>query len=231
MMNTAFFGQLIILIVFVPVMALRGVEGKMFKPMAMTFGFAVLGVVILCLTYIPMMAALILQPPKTLKKSWGEKISDGLAKMYEPLISWALRRGRLVILIALALLVSGGILSTRLGAEFIPQLDEGDFAFQAFLKPGTSLTEVRKASTRIEQIVLENFPDEVQGIQSRIGVADLPTDPMPIDIADVFVILKPRESWTKASDQAGVDRKSQGKSRRPARDQLRIHAAHRNAVQ
>jgi len=89
-----------------------------------------------------------------------------------------------------------------MGSEFIPQLDEGNFAFQAFLKPGTSLTEVTKTSTRLEQIVLENFPDEVESIQSRIGVADLPTDPMPLDIADIFVILTPKDQWTQAESKA-----------------------------
>ncbi|WP_346856881.1 CusA/CzcA family heavy metal efflux RND transporter [uncultured Draconibacterium sp.] len=202
MMNAAFFGQLIILIVFIPVLALQGVEGKMFIPMAMTFGFAVLGVVVLCLTYIPMMAALFIQPPKTDKKSWGDKLIGKLEKIYTPVIVWALKRSQIVIAIALVLLISGGFVFTRMGAEFIPKLDEGDFAFQAFLKPGTSLSEVTKASTRLEQIVLENFPDEIESIQSRIGVADLPMDPMPIDIADIFVILTPQDQWTKAESKA-----------------------------
>ncbi len=201
MMNSAFFGQLIILIVFIPVLALQGVEGKMFIPMAMTFGFAVLGVVILCLTYIPMMAATFLQAPKTDKKSWGDKMIIKLENLYNPLIEWALNKSRWVIIIALVLLITGGFLFSRMGAEFIPKLDEGDFAFQAFLKPGTSLSEVKKASTRLEQIVLENFPDEVESIQSRIGVADLPMDPMPMDIADIFVILKPKSEWKKVKSK------------------------------
>ncbi len=201
MMNSAFFGQLIILIVFIPVLALQGVEGKMFIPMAMTFGFAVLGVVILCLTYIPMMSATFLQPPKNDKKTWGDKIMEKLENAYRPVIGWAINRGWVVIVTALVLLASGGFLFSRMGAEFIPQLDEGDFAFQAILRPGTSLSEVQKASTRLEQIVLENFPDEVESIQSRIGVADLPMDPMPIDIADIFVILRPQEEWTKVKSK------------------------------
>ncbi len=201
MMNSAFFGQLIILIVFIPVLALQGVEGKMFIPMALTFGFAVLGVVILCLTYIPMMAATFLQAPKTDKKSWGDKIIIKLENLYKPLIDWILAKRLWVIVSAVVLLIAGGFLFTRLGAEFIPKLDEGDFAFQAILKPGTSLTEVKKTSSRLEKIVLSNFPDEVESIQSRIGVADLPMDPMPMDIADIFVILKPKSDWTKASSK------------------------------
>lgn len=198
MMNSAFYGQLIILIVFLPILALTGVEGKMFKPMALTFGFAVLGVVILCLTYVPMMASLFLQPPKTNKETFGHKIVRKTEDLYRPVLSWSLRKPKFIVGIALALLLLSGIQFNRMGAEFIPQLDEGDFLFQAFLKPGTSLTEVKEATTRIEQIVLKNFPDEIESIQSRMGVADLPTDPMPIDIADIFVILKPQEQWTKA---------------------------------
>jgi len=201
MMNSAFFGQLIILIVFIPVLALQGVEGKMFVPMALTFGFAVLGVVILCLTYIPMMAATFLKPPKTDKKTFGDKVIKKLEHIYTPIITWSLKRSTIVVSLALVLLLSGGFLFTRMGAEFIPKLDEGDFAFQAFFKPGTSLTEVTKNSTRIEQIVMENFPDEVESIQSRIGVADLPMDPMPLDIADIFVILHPKDQWTKAKSK------------------------------
>ncbi len=196
MMNSAFFGQIIILIVFIPVMALQGVEGKMFKPMAMTFGFAVLGVAILSLTYIPMMVSY-LQPPKNDKKSWGEKAINRLEEWYKPVISKVLLNGKVVLVSAALLLIGGWFLFTKMGAEFMPQLDEGDIAFQAFLKPGTALSEVEEASTKIQKIILDNFPDEIESIESRIGVADLPMDPMPMDIADNFVILKPVEQWTK----------------------------------
>ena len=201
MMNSAFFGQLIILIVFIPVMALQGVEGKMFIPMAMTFGFAVLGVALLSLTYIPMMASTFLNPPKTDKKTWGEKVIGKIERLYLPVIDWALNKSKLVIIGAVILIIFGGFLFSRMGAEFMPKLDEGDFAFQAILKPGTSLTEVTKTATRIEKIVMTNFPDEIESIQSRIGVADLPMDPMPIDIADIFVILKPQSEWKKVKSK------------------------------
>ncbi|MCK5104659.1 MAG: efflux RND transporter permease subunit, partial [Cyclobacteriaceae bacterium] len=139
--------------------------------------------------------------------SWGDKVIIKHEKIYSPVIDWVFRKSWVVIAIAFALILSGGLLFTRMGAEFIPKLDEGDFAFQAFLKPGTSLTEVRKASTRLEQIVIESFPDEIESIQSRIGVADLPMDPMPIDIADIFVILKPKSEWIKAvSKQELIDK-------------------------
>lgn len=204
MMNSAFFGQMIILIVFLPILALQGVEGKMFIPMAMTFGSAVLGVVILCLTYIPMMVSLFLNPPASDKKTWGDRFISKVERAYIPLLAWALKNGRIVVASSLVLLLSSFLIFTRMGAEFIPQLDEGDFAFQAFLKPGTSLTEVTNTSTRIEKILLENFPDEINSVQTRIGVADLPTDPMPIDIADIFVSLKPMNKWTKAESKSDL---------------------------
>ncbi len=202
MMNSAFFGQLIILIVFVPILALQGIEGKMFIPMAMTFGFAVLGVMFLSLTYIPAASANFLKPPKNAKKSVGDKIIQAIENLYKPLFYFALNKSKLIIAFALSLLILSGFIFSKMGAEFIPKLDEGDFAFQAFLKPGTSLSEVKEASVKIQKIVLENYPDEIESIQARIGVATLPTDPMPMDIADIFVILKPQEQWTKTDSKA-----------------------------
>ncbi len=202
MMGSAFFGQLIILIVFIPVLTLQGVEGKMFIPMALTFGFAVLGVVVLCLTYIPMMSALFLQPPKNEKKTFGEKIIIALENSYKPVVEKALNNKAIILTGALGLLLLGGFLFSRMGAEFIPKLDEGDLAMQAFLKPGTSLSETIKSTTKIEKIILQNFPDEVESVQSRIGVSEVPTDPMPMDMADMIIVLHPKEQWKKASTKA-----------------------------
>ncbi len=201
MMNSAFFGQLIILIVFIPVLALEGVEGKMFIPMAQTFGFAIIGVSILSLTYIPMMAASFLNVPKTGKKSFGDKVIIKIENFYAPIIEKAIKNGKLIIALALVLLVSGGFLFSNMGSEFIPKLDEGDLAMQAFLKPGSSLTETKDATTKIQKLLLKKFPDELKSIHSRIGVADLPTDPMPLDIADNFLILYPKDQWTKTDDK------------------------------
>ena len=201
MMNSAFFGQLIILIVFIPILALQGIEGKMFIPMAQTFGFAIIGVAILSLTYIPMMAATFLNAPKTDKKSFGDKTIIKIENFYSLIIQWAINNGKIVISSALALLITGVMLFNSLGAEFIPKLDEGDLAFQIFMKPGTSLSETKDATTKIQKILLDNFPNEIESIQSRIGVADLPMDPMPLDIADCFVILKPQDRWTNANSK------------------------------
>ncbi len=198
MMNTAFFGQFIILIVFLPILALEGVEGKMFIPMALTFSFAMIGAMVLCLTYVPMITSVFLRAPKTEKKYWGDKIIHWLEDKYENGLVKALKRGKLIVISAIVLLGVSGYVFSKMGGEFIPQLDEGDLAFHAILKPGSSLSETISTTTKIEKIVKDNFP-EVIDIISRIGVADVPTDPMPMDIADVFVILKPQSEWTNAT--------------------------------
>ena len=198
MMNTAFFGQFIILIVFLPILALEGVEGKMFIPMALTFSFAMIGAMVLCLTYVPMITSVFLRAPKTDKENWGDKIVHWLEDKYENGLKRAIQRGKVIVISAIVLLGVSGYAFLNMGGEFIPQLDEGDLAFHAILKPGTSLSETIATTTKIEKIVKENFP-EVTDIISRIGVADVPTDPMPMDIADVFVILKPQSEWTNAS--------------------------------
>jgi len=196
MMNTAFFGQFIILIVFLPILALEGVEGKMFIPMALTFSFAMIGAMVLCLTYVPMVTSLFLKAPKSDKKYWGDKVVHWLEDKYENVLVKALTKGRIIVLSSIVLLGISGFVFTKMGGEFIPQLDEGDLAFHAILKPGSSLSESIATTTKIEKIVKDDFP-EVIDIISRIGVADVPTDPMPMDIADVFVILKPESEWTR----------------------------------
>ncbi|MGK7396068.1 MAG: CusA/CzcA family heavy metal efflux RND transporter, partial [Candidatus Cyclobacteriaceae bacterium M3_2C_046] len=200
MMNSAFFGQLIILIVFVPILFLEGVEGKMFKPMALTFSFAMIGAMILCLTYVPMMSALFLRAPKKESKSWGDRIVIWIEDKYEKALDKSLKKGTLILGSAAALLVLAIFTYRNMGGEFIPQLDEGDIAFHVILKPGSSLTEATETSTKIERILLENFP-EVEHAATRFGVADVPTDPMPMDIGDCFVILKPQDEWVSAESK------------------------------
>lgn len=200
MMNAAFFGQLIILIVFLPILALEGVEGKMFQPMALTFIFAMIGAMFLCLTYVPMMSALFLKPPKTEKKSWGDRFVFWVQRKYEPLLLRTLKKGKWVVGIAVATFAIAVFVFSKMGGEFIPQLDEGDIAFHAILKPGSSLSETIETTTKIERIVKTKFP-EVEKIVSRIGVAEVPTDPMPMDFADVFVILKSQDEWVSAESK------------------------------
>ncbi|HNP16975.1 MAG TPA: CusA/CzcA family heavy metal efflux RND transporter [Fulvivirga sp.] len=206
MMGSAFFGQIIILIVFAPILFLTGVEGKMFQPMAYTFGFAMIGAIILCLTYVPMMSALFMKPIQNKKnwfgkfERWLEKVSDkiigGIQWAYLPLLKGALRFKTIVIIVAIVLLGLSGFIFSRMGGEFVPQLDEGDIAMQALIRPGSGLSEAIDVSTKIETLLLDNFP-EIKTAVARIGVADIPTDPMPMDIADMFIILeKDMDKWT-----------------------------------
>ena len=220
MMNSAFFGQLIILIVFTPILFLTGVEGKMFRPMAFTFGFAVLGAIILCLTYVPMISALFLKPAKN-QNSWfakfenkidrfSDKIMSGLNRGYVPLLNFALRFRAGVVIGAVALLLIAGFIFSNMGGEFIPKFDEGDIAFQALIKPGSSLTESIEASKKLQNLINE-FP-EVKTVISRIGVAEIPTDPMPMDIADSYIILeKDKSKWTSADSKEELIEKIQEK--------------------
>jgi cobalt-zinc-cadmium resistance protein CzcA len=197
MMNAAFFGQLIILIVFIPILTLQGVEGKMFTPMAMTFSFAVIGAMVLCLTYVPMISALFMSKKPSQKEMWGDKFINWLSNKYEPILHKALKRKKLILGISVVFLGLAIFTFSNMGGEFIPKLDEGDIAMQALLKPGSSLEETERVSSLIEKTILDNFP-EVTEMVSRIGVAELPTDPMPMDIADMFLILKPHDEWESA---------------------------------
>jgi cobalt-zinc-cadmium resistance protein CzcA len=211
MMRSAFFGQIIILIVFAPILFLTGVEGKMFQPMAYTFGFAMIGAIVLCLTYVPMMSALFMKPVQNKKnrfgkfERWLEKVSDkiigGIEWAYLPLLKGALKLKALVIISGIILLVAAGFIFSRMGGEFVPQLDEGDLAMQALIRPGSSLSESKEVSVKIENILLDNFP-EIKTVTARIGVADIPTDPMPMDIADMYLILeKDKEKWVTAESK------------------------------
>lgn len=197
MMNSAFFGQLIILIVFLPILALEGVEGKMFKPMALTFIFAMLGAMILCLTYVPMISSLFLKEVKNHKKTWGDNVVIWLQQKYEPLLRKSLKRGKLILGMSILLFGIAAFMFSRMGGEFIPQLDEGDIAFHVILQPGSSLDEGIQTSTKIETLLLGKFP-EIEQVVTRFGVSDVPTDPMPMDIGDSFIILKDKSEWTSA---------------------------------
>lgn len=196
MMNSAFFGQLIILIVFIPILSLEGIEGKMFKPMALTFMFSMIGIMVLCLTYVPMMSAWLLKVDPKQKDSWGDKVVKFISKNYDYLLAKALSKSKMIIVGALLIIGIAGWAFSRLGAEFIPKLDEGDIAFHDILKPGSSLTKSIEFTTKVEKIIMANFP-EVESVLSRIGVADVPTDPMPMDVADCFIILKPKKEWKR----------------------------------
>ncbi|MDI5950978.1 CusA/CzcA family heavy metal efflux RND transporter [Flavobacterium yafengii] len=198
MMNSAIFGQLIILIVFIPILSLSGIEGKMFKPMAMTFSFALLGAMIFCFTYVPVVSSLFLKPKEENPNSLSSKLIRKLNSGYLPIITWAISNTKKVLYGALGLLLLAIGLFATMGGEFIPTLDEGDFVIQPVLKTGTSLTKTIAITTKIEKIILKNFP-EVTQVVSRIGAAEVPTDPMSMEESDVIVKLKPKSEWTSAS--------------------------------
>ncbi|WP_282030396.1 CusA/CzcA family heavy metal efflux RND transporter [Winogradskyella eximia] len=200
MMNSAIFGQLIILIVFIPILSLSGVEGKMFRPMALTFSFALIGAMLLCLTYVPVVASLFLKPNKQSDNNISVRLMKVLNSWYKPSISWALHHKKLVIGLAMLLLVSSFYLFSRMGGEFVPTLDEGDFVIQPVLKTGTSLGKTIEITTKIEQVLLDNFP-EVDQVVSRIGAAEVPTDPMSMEESDVIIKLKPKKEWVSAKSK------------------------------
>ncbi|MBT8281457.1 MAG: CusA/CzcA family heavy metal efflux RND transporter, partial [Muriicola sp.] len=200
MMNSAIFGQLIILIVFIPILSLSGVEGKMFKPMALTFSFALIGAIILCLTYVPIASSMFLKPAKTNAKNISTRLMNALQSYYTPVLHWALQKKKLVLGIASGLLVLTVFLFSRMGAEFVPTLDEGDFVIQPVLKTGTSLSETIEITTRIEKILLDQF-SEVKQVVTRIGAAEVPTDPMSMEESDVIIILHPISTWKVAKSK------------------------------
>ncbi|HML84232.1 MAG TPA: efflux RND transporter permease subunit, partial [Bacteroidales bacterium] len=177
MINSAIFGQVIILIVLIPIMTLSGVEGKMFRPMALSFSFAILGAMVFGLTWLPVASALFLKPENKRRFDISGWIMKVAYKSYEPVIKWAYNHKRWVLGSALLSLIYTGVLFSNIGGEFVPTLDEGDFVIQPVLKTGTSLTETIKLTTRMEQILKDKFP-EVDKVVSRIGAAEVPTDPM-----------------------------------------------------
>ncbi len=200
MMNSAIFGQLIILIVFIPILSLSGVEGKMFKPMALTFSFALLGAMLFCFTYIPVVASIFLRPTKLSDKNVSVRLMKWLNNKYEPIIDWTLHHKKTVLGIAIALLAASIYLYATMGSEFVPTLDEGDFVIQPVLKTGTSLSNTVEITTEIENILLNNFP-EIKQVVTRIGAAEVPTDPMSMEESDVIIVLKPKSEWTSAESK------------------------------
>ena len=200
MMNSAVFGQLIILLVFIPILSLSGVEGKMFKPMAMTFSFALIGAMIFCLTYVPVISSMFLKPSKQSDKNISVRLMKTLSKWYKPVIHWALFNKRIILGLSILVLASTVWLFSRMGGEFVPTLDEGDFVIQPVLKTGTSLTKTIETTTKIEKILLNEFP-EVEQVVTRIGAAEVPTDPMSMEESDVIIKLKPKDEWVSASSK------------------------------
>lgn len=198
MRNVAVFGELIILIVYIPIFTLRGIEGKMFLPMAQTIAFALFGAFILSLTYIPMMTALFLNKKITHKLNFSDRMMLKLENFYQPLLEKALAIPRIIIGTTLALFVLAIITLSYMGGEFMPSLEEGDFAVETRVLPGSNLQTSMTAISQGAKILLEKFP-EVQKVVGKTGSSEVPTDPMPIDASDMMIILKNKSEWTSAS--------------------------------
>ncbi|MBF8961727.1 CusA/CzcA family heavy metal efflux RND transporter [Pontibacter sp. FD36] len=196
--TAAAFGEIIILIVYLPILVLVGIEGKMFRPMALTVSFAIFGAFLLSLTYVPMMSALLLSKNTTHKRNISDRMIDFFQRMYNPVIRGALRFKALVLIAAFALFALSLVLFNRMGSEFIPTLEEGDFALETRLLTGSSLSETIEKVSLASRILKERFP-EVKEVISKIGAAEIPTDPMPMESADVTIILKDKDEWTSAS--------------------------------
>ena len=197
MMNSAVFGQIIILIVYLPILTLQGIEGKMFKPMAQTVIFALLGAFILSLTYIPMMSSLFLSKKIDLKKNFSDKMMDQLEAFYHRTLNLVLKIPNLVFFSVVGLFLISLFLMSRLGGEFIPSLPEGDFAVDTRVLPGSNLKTSTDAVQKSSKILMKKFP-EIEKIVGKTGSSEIPTDPMPIDASDMMIILKPRAEWTSA---------------------------------
>jgi len=194
------FGELIIAVVYLPILALEGVEGKLFRPMALTVIFALAGSMILSLTLMPVLASY------ALKKGHGARGQDNrlvrwLRGRYRAALAWALQRRKLVLAVAALLVVNAGLLATGLGSEFVPRLREQAIVINTVRTAGVSLDESVRYGTRIEQLLLQRFPDEIEHIWTRTGTAEVATDPMGLEVSDVFITLTPRAGWKRGATQ------------------------------
>ncbi len=208
--TSAAFGEIIILIVYLPILALIGTEGKMFRPMAQTVSFAILGAFILSMTYVPMMSALFLNKTTNTKENVSDKIIAFFQRIYTPMLNFALSAKALVLGVALALFVLAIVIYSNMGSEFIPTLDEGDFAVETRVLTGSSLTQTIEASTRSAKVLLEHFP-EVKEVIGKIGSSEIPTDPMPVEACDMIIVLKHKKEWTSAKTRDELAEKMQEK--------------------
>jgi heavy metal efflux system protein len=197
MMSSATFGQIIILVVYLPIMALVGIEGKMFRPMAEVVTFALLGATILSLTYVPMVSALFLSKKTAHRVNFSDRIMDGIHKIFEPMVDVALRHKVLVSVLSALLFAISLFVFSRLGGEFIPQLEEGDLAAGVMTLQGGSLSNTIEMVEKANKILLENFP-EIRHAVCKIGAAEIPTDPTPMETGDYIITLKDKDEWTSA---------------------------------
>lgn len=200
MMHSAAFGQIIILIVYLPILSLVGIEGKMFGPMAQTVAFAIVGALVLSLTYVPMVSSLFLSKKTGHKKNISDRIILFFHQLYKPTIVFALKKRAMVVSGSVVFLIASIFIFLQLGGEFIPTLDEGDFAVETRLLTGSSLSQMIETTQKSSRILLDNFP-EVKEVIGKIGTSEIPTDPMPIEASDLIIVLKDKDEWSSASSR------------------------------
>ncbi|MCA6379770.1 MAG: efflux RND transporter permease subunit [Cytophagales bacterium] len=200
MMHSAAFGQIIILIVYLPILSLVGIEGKMFGPMAQTVAFAIVGALVLSLTYVPMVSSLFLSKKTGHKKNISDRIIQFFHQLYKPTIVFALKKRAMVVSGSVVFLIASMFIFLQLGGEFIPTLDEGDFAVETRLLTGSSLSQMIETTQKSSRILLDNFP-EVKEVIGKIGTSEIPTDPMPIEASDLIIVLKDKDEWSSASSR------------------------------
>ncbi len=198
--RSAVFGVAIILIVYLPILAFTGIEGKMFRPMAQTVSFALLGALLLSFTYVPMMSSIFLSKNIQHKKTWADSIMAFFSNAHRPTLELAMRFKFWLIGGVFILLAGSFYIFSKMGGEFLPTLEEGDLAAQMTLMPGSSLSESIATSTKAEKIILENFP-EVKEMISKIGTAEVPTDPMAVEDADIMMVMRPKSEWVNADNR------------------------------
>lgn len=198
--RAAVFGVAIILIVYLPILSFTGIEGKMFKPMAQTVSFALVGALILSFTYVPMMSSLFLSKNIRERKTVADRIMSFFRKAHKPTLELAMRFKLTLIFVVLGIIVISFYQFSRMGGEFLPTLEEGDIAAQMALPPGSSLTESITSSTKAEKILLDNFPEVIE-VVSKIGTAEVPTDPMAVEDADIMIVMKPKSEWVSADNR------------------------------
>jgi cobalt-zinc-cadmium resistance protein CzcA len=205
--SSASFGEIIILMVYLPIWALVGIKGKMFRPMVQTVSFAILGAFILSLTYVPMIAALALSKKTDHTPNISDKMMQFFQRLYTPVIKAAMRAKAVVVILAVGLFALSLFVFSSLGGEFIPQLDEGDFAVETRVLTGSSIDQMLDVSKKAQKIILK-FP-EVKQVVNKIGSGEIPTDPMPIEAGDMMIILKDKSEWTTASSREELAEKMQ----------------------
>ena len=198
--RAAVFGVAIILIVYLPILSFSGIEGKMFKPMAQTVSFALIGALILSFTYVPMMSSLFLKKNIRERETLADKIMGFFRRAHKPTLELAMRFKISLIVVVLIIIGLSFYQFSRMGGEFLPTLEEGDIAAQMALPPGSSLSESIASSTKAEKILLDNFPEVIE-VVSKIGTAEVPTDPMAVEDADIMIIMKPKSKWVTADNR------------------------------